>query len=146
MTPTHIQIAEWREKFESGFQYKPTIDDDGDYLDNTQVMWTGYIRAHTEQTAQIAELKAKLVGAEAEIAALKQGLHRADEKLAEVIPLAKFGAMTMKTESCLAFHRTGLLVNATNCGVLVATEDVFSAVVYAPNIEATIETILKGEK
>jgi hypothetical protein len=49
----------------------------------------------------------------------------------------------MKTESCLAFHRTGLLMNALKCGVLIDTEDIFNTVVYAPNIEATIKKLLK---
>jgi hypothetical protein len=78
----------------------------------------GYIRAR----AEIAELKAKL---------------------AEVMPLAKLGAMTMKTESCLAYHRTGLLLNAFACGVVVDTDDVLSFFRYAPNIEATIEQLLE---
>jgi hypothetical protein len=78
--------------------------------------------ALAEQATEITELKAKL---------------------AEVMPLAKLGAMTMKTESCLAYHKTGLLLNAFACGVIVDTDDVLSFALYAPNIEATIEKILK---
>jgi hypothetical protein len=69
------------------------------------------------------------------IAALKQGLHRADEKLAEVMPLAKFGAMVFNAPSfenmIEVYYKSGLLDADANL---------------QPSIEATIEQLLKDEK
>jgi uncharacterized coiled-coil protein SlyX len=69
MNPSPEQVEKWRKEF-------------------VDFGWSAYLRVKTEQATEIVELKAKLAGAEAEIAALKQGLRRADEKLAEVMPLA----------------------------------------------------------
>jgi hypothetical protein len=136
VTPTHSQIAEWREEFETTYLPEHLVQRGGVYIDrDIQHSWQGYLRARTEQATEVAEL----AGAEAEIAALKQGLHRADEKLAEVMPLANFGAMVADfqfdkdgcSEACIqdTADECGLFLNGSN--------------EYAPNIEATIEKILK---
>jgi hypothetical protein len=82
---------------------------------------------------------AKLVGAKAEIAALKQGLHRADEKLAEAMLLAKFGAMVMRG------IETHAMFDALDIWCLADSADITNAKSrgYAPGIEATIEQLLK---
>ena len=143
-TPT--QIAEWREAFEAAWPGFYSAKTDGVYdREGRQSEWEGYLRARTEQSTEITELKAKLAGAEAEVAALKQGLHRADEKLAEVMPLAKFGAMTMNG-NILMYHKQETITDAISCGLLVDDAhhgDTIYGVTYAPSIEATIEQLLK---
>jgi hypothetical protein len=112
--PSPEQVEKWRKEF-------------------VDFGWSAYLRVKTEQATEIVELKAKLAGAEAEIAALKQGLRRADQKLAEVMPLAKFGALT-----------------ATN-GTLNLSDDAYKSGVFKDsnflckhdNIEATITKLLR---
>jgi chromosome segregation ATPase len=135
-SPTPTQIAEWREKFESKYTSEELFFQCGEYSDRyIQHEWQGYLRARTEQATEIAELKAKLAGAEAEIAALKQGLHRADEKLAALMSLAKFGAMFLRElEPDYSEVVTEFFLNT---GVLDTASE------YAPKIKATIEQLLK---
>jgi len=127
MTPTPTQIAELTHRLKH--ETRPGF----------QNLAMQASTAHTEQTAQIAELKAKLVGAEAEIAALKQGLHRADERLAEVMPLAKFGARVLTTD-----ENSGDIAHEYNFLMLDVDADGFSGTyILEPNIEATITQLLK---
>ena len=69
--------------------------------------------ARTEQAAETAELKAKL---------------------AEVMPLAKFAAFTITR------MHTSKKKDSLDAGISI---EVDSEVIFAPNIEATIEQVLK---
>jgi hypothetical protein len=123
---TPAQIAEWREEAHWLYLKDTSVDFD---TKREFVYAAGYLCARTEI--------AKLAGAEAEIAALKQGLHRADEKLAALMPLAKLAALMMKNvfpddpelfaEWCM---EAGCFDSEWN---------------YTPGIKATIEKLLTGE-
>jgi hypothetical protein len=83
--------------------------------------------AITEQATEIAELKAKL---------------------AEVMPLAKFAALTMDSRLLMS-HDYGTIDRAIEAGLLSDEGSdgfVLRGIVYKENIEATIEKLLKGEK
>jgi hypothetical protein len=112
---TSTQIAEWREKFESRYDLSQLGTVYGRYLDLTvREAWGNYVEAREDALTEIADLKAKL---------------------AEVMPLAKFGAMFLRelepdysevvTEFCLG------------AGVLDTASE------YAPKIKATITKLLK---
>jgi hypothetical protein len=101
--------------------------------------------AAVAERVKLTELKEKLAGSEAEIAALKQGLHRADEKLAEHMPLAKFGAMVLGNR-LLMFQPSSVTSHALKAGVLISDGSIIQAAAYAPNIEATITKLLKGNQ
>jgi hypothetical protein len=75
---------------------------------------SGYLRARTEQATEIAALKA----------------------------LAKFGAMVLGSR-ILMFQPSSVTSHALKAGVLVSGNGNLQAVSYAPNIEATIEQLLK---
>jgi hypothetical protein len=123
---TPAQITEWRKAALTQYIRTPI---DPSNVSHSHYYAAGYIRARTEI--------AKLAGAEAEIAALKQGLHRADEKLAALMPLAKLAALMMKNvfpddpelfaEWCM---EAGCFDSEWN---------------YTPGIKATIEKLLTGE-
>jgi hypothetical protein len=147
MNPSPEQIAEWRETFEK--------NETNPYLEITAIgmyavtsienRWQGYLRARTEQATEIAALKAQI---------------------AELMPIAKFGALTLRR------HRAGdgnndvefdeLAQDAISSKVTLevrvteACSEFCSCVDYvgengfpticlqsAPNIEATIEQLLK---
>ena len=115
---TPEQITKWREEFETN--HKPQMITryvDGSYqLDYMEDMWTGYLRACTEQAGEIAELKAKL---------------------AEVMPLARFGAHMTSYVGGVCFARASQINEAAHrSGVIL------SNLAYAPNIEATITKLL----
>lgn len=103
----------------------------------------GLIRDKTEQATEIAELKAKLAGSEAEVEALKQGLHRASLDNEAIMPLAKFGATICKNY----FSYTGWYFGERELAFLASQSGISRrgefCDVYAPNIEATITTLLK---
>jgi hypothetical protein len=137
---TRTQIAEWEKSAAIAWHTDDNISN-FDVVERGYIQ--GYIRARTEQATEIAELERLVEHYRNVFYTAYEENTELKAKLAKVMPLAKFGAMTMKTESCLAFHRTGLLMNALKCGVLIDTEDIFNTVVYAPNIEATIKKLLK---
>jgi hypothetical protein len=99
--------------------------------------------AITEQATEIAALKAHVAGAEAEIAALKQGLHRADEKLAEVMPLAKFAAWHLTLTVIEPDDVNELDQNIYNKVIDAVLFEQDKKLEYQPNIEATITELLK---
>jgi hypothetical protein len=101
--------------------------------------------AAVAERVKLTELKEKLAGAEAEVALLKQGLHRANEKIAELMPLAKFGAMVLGNR-LLMFQPSSVTSHALKAGVLISDGSIIQAAAYAPNIEATITKLLKGNQ
>jgi hypothetical protein len=100
------QIAQWREEFEAAYgdEHTPT-DSFGNYIYYHQdLQFRGYVIARTEQATERAEL----------------------------LPLAKFGAMVFKApsfENMLEIYRKS--------GLLDANDNLM------PNIEATITKLLK---
>jgi hypothetical protein len=98
--------------------------------------------ACTEQATEIAELKAKLAGAEAEIAALKQGLHRASFDNEAIMPLARFGAMSARKWMNDA-HNDVIYEDLDDELIETVVGDVFLDEGIAPNIEATMVKLLK---
>jgi hypothetical protein len=140
MTTAPEQLKAWRIKFESRYDLSQLGTVYDRYLNqDVREAWGNYVEAREDALTQIAELKAKLAGAEAEVAALKQGLHRADEKLAEVMPLAKFGAMVAKGDYLSDDDAIDLELKA---GISIDTSG-YKTLEYAPNIEATIEQLSK---
>jgi hypothetical protein len=96
----------------------------------------GYLRARTEQDTEIAALKL-------DIASALQALTEANVEIAELMPLAKFGAMVLRTYSYngdITEAQVNSAAKQTNC-----MGDAKAWTVFMPNIEATIEQILKEE-
>lgn len=119
MTPTPEQIAEWREEFEKSLPVgeRQILPSQGYAIFRVEFEWRGYIRARTEQATEIAELKAKL---------------------AEVMPLARFGAEIANHLAGTGSITVSAMERMAARGVLTQDERE-----YAPNIEATIEQLLK---
>jgi hypothetical protein len=116
--PSPEKIAEWREKFESKYTSQELFFQCGEYSDRyIQHEWQGYLRARTEQATEIAALKAKIK---------------------ELMPLAKFGAVVLKTykEGYVSDEEIGNFALRSGC-LTQPSEG------YAPDIEATIAKILK---
>jgi hypothetical protein len=131
MTPTPEQIAEWREAAELAFpkllrKHYPHLHTAQQnkgatfkYIDMaTEGVWQsfeiGYLRARTEQATEIAELKAKL---------------------AEVMPLAKFGAYILKDVGSFSTIKT--------YQALAKLGFVAEGITLKPEIEAAISKLLK---
>jgi DNA repair ATPase RecN len=94
--------------------------------------------AITEQATEIAELKAKLADAIQDAHREARELDRVNEKLAEVMPLAKFGATVLRTYAHNGDINEEQVYNAamqTNC--MHATK---AFTVLSPN---TVDTIIK---
>jgi hypothetical protein len=129
MTPTPTQIADWREAASHKWLATDTAR-----LSNHENYIEGCLHARTEQATEIAELKAKLAGAEA--AALKQSLHRASFDNEAIMPLAKFGARVMRKFDT---------ITRTDINQAALYEDIYSLkeLCVRPHIEATIEQLLK---
>jgi hypothetical protein len=109
------QIAEWREKFESKYTSEELFFQCGEYSDRyIQHEWQGYLRRCTEQATEIAALKAQI---------------------AELSPLAKFGAMVMCDFSALTV--TKINNHALSQDLIGNGSEV------KPSIEATITKLLK---
>ena len=115
MTPTTTQIAESQQKAEDYLREKY-----GAYRGHFawREIEEAFTTARTEQAAEIAELKAKL---------------------AEVMPLAKFAAKVLITykNGYVSDEEIGNFALSTGCVISKPNE------VFAPNIEATIEQLLK---
>ena len=115
MIPTPTQIAEW-----TSFAYLALEKEQNNWSVEGGGYAPGYIRAHTEQANEIAELKAKL---------------------AEVMPLAKFGALVLRTYD----HNGGIQMEqvssaAKQAKVMQIYKD---SLVIAPHIGCTMNKILK---
>jgi hypothetical protein len=134
-SPTPTQIAEWES------HYRKTYPEKAGYQ-VIEFELQGYLRRCTEQATEIAELKAKLAGAEAEVAALKQGLHRASFDNEAIMPLAKFGAMSARKWTNDA-HNDVIYEDLDDELIETIVGDVFLDEGIAPNIEATITKLLK---
>lgn len=105
--------------------------------------WVGVSAAQVieQQDSEIAELKAKNKLLEDVYATDEREFVRLNAKLAEVLPLAKFGATVLRTYSHNGDITEGQVHNAakqTNC-----MHDAKAFTVFPPNIEATIEQLLK---
>jgi hypothetical protein len=121
MTPTPAQIAEWREKFERAYRDVGgcgSLDrnENGSYNIVPEHAWQIYLRARTEQATEIAELKAKL---------------------AEVMPLAKFGAAILQSDVHNYYNVSSI---AAKFSLLQMGEFDYEM---PCDIEATIEQLLK---
>jgi hypothetical protein len=161
MKPSPEQIAEWRKDAEKPYHDEYGIDNDA----RTKHAYTlGYIRARTEQATEIAELKTwkdavldslavscadcsidtppaeilKLVASINE--SLLSEFHKA--KLAEVMPLAKFGAMSARKWTNDAYNKV-IYEDLDDELIEAIVGGVFLDEGIAPNIEATITKLLK---
>ena len=104
--PTSEQLAKWREEFES--PYHPDdcviIGFNNHYSNlNLEGVWQGYLRRCQENVTEIA-------GRDAEIAALKQGLYRAEQAIKDArkqaledASAAFFGAYPNQGDNVRAF-------------------------------------------
>jgi hypothetical protein len=131
MTPTPTQIAEWRTKAETAW----IVSSDTDAMRSNKGNYeAGYIYAKTEQSAEIAHLLESLYSATNLGVVWATEMVELKAKLAEVLPLAKFGALI-----------------ATN-GTLNLSDDAYKSGVFKDpnflckhdNIEVTITKLLKG--
>jgi hypothetical protein len=119
MNPSPEQVSEWRKEAESAW----SLDSFAQIREGSYSAYIkGYIRARTEQATEIAALKAQI---------------------AELIPLAKFGAIVTSSR-ILIFQLSSVTSHALKAGVLMQDiEGDMLYLKYAPNIEATIEKLLK---
>jgi uncharacterized small protein (DUF1192 family) len=95
--------------------------------------------------AEIAQLKAQLAEMKETISSQLDTQHSQQDLLAEVMPLAKFGAMTIGSD-IQAYHHIETISHAIAAGIIVDDEghgDPLNDTKYADGIEATITKLLK---
>jgi hypothetical protein len=161
MNPSPEQIADFVCEFKAGLKPHETHLINGEMSPELQSQLRGYIRARTEQATEIAELKTwkdavldslavscadcSIDTPPAEIlklvASINEGLlsefHKA--QIAELMPLAKFGAMVMHDlETRTTFDALDVW-----CLADIARVTADDKRGYAPNVEAAIEQLLK---
>ena len=118
MTPTTTQIAESKRKAEDYLREKyGAYRGHFAWRELEEAFTTGYIRARTEQSAEIAELKAKL---------------------AEVMPLAKFGATVLRT-----YAHNGDINDRQVCNAAMQTNCMHATKAFTVRSPNTIDTIIK---
>jgi regulator of replication initiation timing len=121
-TISEEQLLEWRKDIEQIAELKARL---ASYFDER-------VRLSVELDKQEAKLAESVQDAHREA----RELDRANKKLAEVMPLAKFAAFT------IARMHTSHKKDRLDAGISI---EVDSEVIFAPNIEATIEKILKDD-
>jgi hypothetical protein len=112
------QIAQWRKESHKNWLEDADLNATSS---SSKAYENGYLRARAEQATEIAALKAQV---------------------AEHMPLAKFGAMVLGNR-ILMFQPSSVTSHALKAGVLISDSSIIQAVAYAPNIEATINKLLK---
>lgn len=126
MTPTPEQLQAWGEEFHKAFPSRK-LSLPHQEPNNSDYVLCGYLRARTEQASEIAELKAELAGAEAEIAALKQGLHRTEKLIKD--------ARKQAIEDCANFAKDWAMEHIIEDDATISIQDYIT--------EATITKLLK---
>jgi hypothetical protein len=125
MNPSPTQVSKWRKVSEWRKEAKREWDENGyanwAHKDEFSNFFLGYLRARTEQATEITTLKAQIE---------------------ELIPLAKFGAMVLGNR-ILMFQPSSVTSHALKAGVIISDNSIIQTVAYAPNIEATINKLLK---